>query len=182
MKPEPDKYDQLISLLRNSKPELDSTSEIEREVMRRVRSEAQNPGFNLSAAIDFLFSWVYVGWVRRSLIAAAICLVAFFVYQQGIILKRIETISSQTIVTGSENFPNPSDMLDKMLINYRNSERRFPLKIINISETQMKDLLESIKELQLKYKDLETIIERDPELKKLIEKKIIEYNRTKNIL
>ena len=43
----------------------------------------------------------------------------------------------------------------------------------------MKDLLESVKELQIKYKDLENLIESDPELKKLIEKKLIENTRTK---
>ena len=43
----------------------------------------------------------------------------------------------------------------------------------------MKELLESVNELQIKYKELENIIEGDPELKKLIEKKLIENNRTK---
>ena len=36
--------------------------------------------------------------------------------------------------------------------------------------------------LQIKYKDLENLIEQDPELKKLIEKKLIENNRTKTKL
>ncbi len=43
----------------------------------------------------------------------------------------------------------------------------------------MKELLESVNELQIKYKDLENLIEEDPELKKLIKKKLIENNRTK---
>jgi len=43
----------------------------------------------------------------------------------------------------------------------------------------MKELLESVNELQIKYKDLENLIEEDPELKKLIEKKLIENNSTK---
>jgi len=51
--------------------------------------------------------------------------------------------------------------------------------ISTISEKQMKELLESVNELQIKYKDLENLIEEDPELKKLIEKKLIENNRTK---
>jgi hypothetical protein len=105
-----------------------------------------------------------------------------FVYQQGIILKRIEVISKQTIVSDRDKLLTPSDEIGKMLMNYRNSERRFASKTINISETDMKDLLESIKELQVKYKDLESIIDGDPELKKLIEKKMIEINRTKIIL
>jgi hypothetical protein len=43
----------------------------------------------------------------------------------------------------------------------------------------MKELLEFVDELQLKYTDLENLIEGDPELKKMIEKKMIENNRTK---
>jgi hypothetical protein len=65
---------------------------------------------------------------------------------------------------------------------YRNSGMRFPSKNITISERQMKELIESVNELQLKYKDLENLIEEDPELKKMIEKKLIENNRTNNNL
>jgi hypothetical protein len=181
MKPELDKYNHLMTLLRNSKPELASTEEIEREVMKRIRGD-QHTGINLTAAVEFLFGWVYIGWVRRSLIAASICLIMLFVYQQGIILKRIEMISQQTIVSDRSSLSTPSEIVEKMLMNYKKSERKFPSKTINISETDMNDLLESIKELQVKYKDIESIIEGDPELKKLIEKKMIEIKRTKIIL
>ncbi len=44
----------------------------------------------------------------------------------------------------------------------------------------MKELIESVNELQVKYKDLENLIEGDPELKKMIEKKLIESNHIKN--
>ena len=59
MKPEFDKYNKLMTLLRNSKPELDSTEEIEREVMRRIKGVKES-GSNLSTAIEFLFGWVYI--------------------------------------------------------------------------------------------------------------------------
>ena len=36
MKPESEKYDKVMNLLRKSKPELDSTEDIEREVIRRI--------------------------------------------------------------------------------------------------------------------------------------------------
>jgi signal recognition particle subunit SEC65 len=65
---------------------------------------------------------------------------------------------------------------------YKNSGRRFPSKTITISEKEMKDLLESVRELQIKYKDLENLIEGDPELKQLIEKKLVENNRVKTNL
>jgi hypothetical protein len=178
METESEKYKKVLNLLRNSKPEMESTEDIEIEVIKMIK-KAYRPRFNLTDAIDFLFGWVYIGWVRRTLITASIALVLVFVFQQGIILRRIDKISRQTIIPDRVNVLEPSDKIEKMLMNYRNSGLRFPSKTINISEKQMKELLESVRELQLKYEDLENIIEGDPELKKLIEKKLLENNRTK---
>lgn len=178
MKPESEKYNKVLNLIRESKPVLDSTEDIERDVIRRITG-VNRPGLSFSEAVDFLFGWVYIGWVRRILITASIALVLVFVYQQAIILKRIDFLSRQTIITDKENIPAPADEIEKMLMMYRNSGRRFTSKTITISEAQMKELLEFINELQIKYKDLENLIDGDPELKKLIEKKLIENNRTK---
>jgi hypothetical protein len=175
---ESEKYNKVLDLLRKSKPALDSTDDIERKVIKRI-SKVGHSGLNLSDIIDFLFGWVYIGWVRRSLIGASIVLVLVFAYQQTIILKRIDFLSRQTIVIDRENGPALSDEVEKMLTMYKNSWKRFPSKNITISEKQMKELLEAVNELQLKYKDLENLIEGDPELKKMIEKKMIENSRTK---
>jgi hypothetical protein len=51
--------------------------------------------------------------------------------------------------------------------------------MITISEAEMKELLTSMKEVQVKYKDLENLINSDPELKKYIEKKLEENNSSK---
>ena len=178
MKPENEKYNKVITLLRKSKPELDSTSDIEREVLRRI-SEIERSGINFPGVVDFLFGWVYIGWVRRSLIAASVFLVLIFVYQQSIILKRIDVISRQTIVTDKGSVPTPADQIEKMMTVYKMTGRILPSKTITISESQMKELLETVKELQNKYKNLEDLIEGDPQLKKLIENKLIDSNRNK---
>jgi hypothetical protein len=178
MKPENEKYDKVVDLLRKSKPQLDSAVEIEREVLRRVQ-KLRHQNISLSEVSDFLFGWVYIVWVRRSLITASIVLVLIFVYQQGVILNRIDTLSKQTIVTGKENVLTPANEIEKLLTIYKNSGRIFPSKTITITESQMKELLESVKELQIKYKDLENVIDSDPELKKLIDSKLLERNRSK---
>jgi hypothetical protein len=178
MKMENDKYDKVLNLLQKSTPLLNSTGEIENEVIRRVKKLNQS-GVNLSEVIDFLFGWVYIGWVRRSLITASMVLILIFVYQQGVILKRIEVLSRQTVIVDKEKASSSSDEIDKLLTLFRNSGHRFPTKNITFSESQMKELQESLKEMQIKYKDLENLIESDPELKSLIEKKLIENNRTK---
>jgi hypothetical protein len=178
METESEKYKKVLNLLRNSKPELDSTEVIEIEVIKMIK-ETDRSGFNLPDAIAFLFGWVYIGWVRRAFITASVLLVLVFVFQQGVILRRIDMLSRQTVVIDKEKASKPADEIDKLLMVYINSGRRFPSKTVTISEKQMKELLESVNELKLKYKDLENIIESDPELKKMIEKKLIENNHLK---
>jgi hypothetical protein len=178
MKPESEKYIEVLNLLRKSKPLLASTKDIESVVIKRITKTNHN-GFSSSEIIDFLFGWVYIGWVRRTLITASIVLIMVFIYQQSIILKRIDVLSRQTVVIGKESTMSTADEIEKLLIVYKNSGRILPSKTITISERQIKDLLESVNELQIKYRDLEKLIEEDPELKKMIEKKLMENNRTK---
>jgi hypothetical protein len=178
MKNQSEKYETIISLLRKSKPVLDSTDEIERVVLKRIKI-VHRSGLYLSELVDLLFGWVYIGWVRRSLIAASAALVLVFVYQQGVILKRIDVLSKQTVIIDKEKTTTPDTEIEKLLMTYKNAGRKFPFNTVTLSERQMDELLESIKELQIKYKDLEDLIEGDPELKKLIEQKLIESNRNK---
>ena len=181
MEKESEKYKQIITILRKSKPVLDTSEDIEREVMKRI-SAVRKSRVVLSDVIDFLFGWVYIGWVRRSLITASVLLVIIFVYQQGIILRQINFLSSKMIVTGSETNPNPVGELEKGLLMYKLSGRRFQSQDITISEKDLKQLLESVNELQYKYKNLLNIIEEDPVLKKYLEERLSENNRVKNNL
>ena len=181
MKPESEKYNMVMDLLRKSKPVLNSTDDIAKEVIIKIRKIDHNR-LSFSDAVDFLFGWVYIGWVRRSLITASILLVLVFVYQQSVILKRIDALGRQTVVNERANIPESADEIEKLLMVYRYSGRRFPSKTITISERQINELIKSINELQVKYKDLENLLKGDPELKELIEKKLIENNSTKTSL
>jgi len=169
MKPDNEKYNKVIDLLRNSKPSPGDTAGIEREVIRRV-SSSRSPGSVLSEALDFLFGWVYIGWIRRSLIAASFALVFIFISQQAVILKKIDFLSRHTIII-NHNQTQPGDF-EKLLTEYRNSGRRFSSKSFTFSEKELKELFDSVNEMQIKFKDLENMINEDPELKKLIEKKL----------
>ena len=174
-----EKYRRVLDLLRKCKPVLGSAEDIEAEVMKKI-SGVPRTGIHFSDIIDFLFGWVYIGWVRRSLITASVALVIIFVYQQGIILKQISLLSRQVIVSDKENYSNPSNELDSRILMYRLSGRRFPFQKITISEKELNQFLESINELHDKYKDLLKLIEEDPDLKRYIEKKL-EENKRKNI-
>jgi hypothetical protein len=181
MRSESEKYHKIINLLRESKPVLDSTEDIEKEVIKRILKN-NHYKLSISEAVDFMFSWAYIGWVRRALITISVFLVLTFVIQQGVILKRIDILSRQTVIIDREKDSTPADEIDKLLMVYKNSGRKFSSRTITISEKQIQELLESVNELKLKYKDLENIIDSDPEIKKLIEKKLIENNRLKTNL
>jgi hypothetical protein len=178
MEPESERYKKVLNILRNSKPVLSSTEDIGSEVLRKI-SKAHQSEVVLSDIIDFLFGWVYISWVRRSLIAASVFLVMIFVWQQSVILKQINFLSRQVIVLNGENMPASSDRIEKRLMAYKISDRMFTSKSITISEKQLEQLMESVNELQVKYKDLLNLIEEDPELKKMIEKKLNENSHTK---
>ena len=171
---ESEKYNKILKVIRESKPVLDSTEDIEKEVIKRI-SRVKQPVFNFSETIDSLFGWVYIGWVRRTLITASVLLVTVFIYQQGVMLKQINFLSRQIIDTGGEMQVSTDQRVEKLLMMYRKSGRGFPSRSVTISEKQMNELLEYLNQ----YKDLEKLIEEDPELKQLIEKKLIEFNSPK---
>lgn len=173
-----EKYREVLKLLRKSEPKLDSTEDIEREVIKRVSVNPHHvPGF--SEVIVILFGWVYIGWVRRSFIAASFVLVALFIYQQSIILRRINLLSRQTVVSDGLNINLPLDRIDKIMKAYRLSGTRFHTKRGLVTEDEVEQLLESVNELQDRYKDLLNLLEQDPELKKIIEQRLKDNNRLK---
>jgi hypothetical protein len=181
MKPVNDKYEKVINILRKSKPDLKTGEDIEREVIRKLSEMYKSEAF-LTDVIDFLFGWVYIGWIRRTLVTASVLLVMVFVWQQTIILKQINYLSSQTVVSDRENSGTSGDLIEKKLLMYRITGHRFPSGNVTISEKQMKKLLEMINDLQIRYKDLENLIEENPELKKYAEERLIENNRNKTKL
>ena len=178
MKAENDRYKKMMEILRNSKPDLIQPEEIQSEVIRRIQREGQKSG-GVSDFIESLFGWVYIGWVRRSLIGVAVILVAVFVYQQAFIFKQVKNISKQVVITGNETAPVSSSVLDKRLTLYKISIRLSPGGEIKISESQLEELLNSYNDLQVKYKDLLRIIEENPELKDYIENKLNQEKKYK---
>jgi hypothetical protein len=165
-----------VVILRNSKPDLIRPQEIENEVINKIQNKNQKSS-RLSEFIESLFGWVYVGWVRRSLVGAAVFLIAVFAYQQAFIFRQVKNISKQVVITGNETAPGYSWASDKRLTLYKISSRLSPAGDIKISESQLEELLDSYNDLQVKYKDLLRVIEEDPDIKNYIEKKL---NREKN--
>jgi hypothetical protein len=178
MEQESEKYRKVLSILRKSKPLLNSTEDIEREVIKRISKNTQS-GLDFSGLADFMFGWVYIGWIRRSFIAASFVLVIVFVLQQGVILKQISYLGRQPIIINCEFTSRPAGEIEKKLMIYKLSGRRFSTRNITMSQKELNHLLESVNELQTEYKELMDLIEGDPELKEMVNKKMVENNYVK---
>jgi len=173
-----DRYYRIVKILKNSRPDLTKPEEIENEVIGSIQRRNQRSG-RISDFVESLFGWVYIGWVRRSLIGVSIVLVAIFVYQQAFIFRQVKDLSRRVVITGNESSAVSSSVLDKRLTLYKVSARLSPAGELRISESQMEELLDSYNDLQVKYKDLLRIIEEDPELKGYIENKLKEDKKYK---
>jgi hypothetical protein len=181
MNRESEKYDRLLQILRNSKPRLDSTDQIEKNVIRKILKSHQRK-LTISDVINFLFGWAYIGWVRRSLITASVILVIIFVYQQAVILRQIGYLSHRIILIDDTKPSLPTVDIQKQLMMYKLSGKIIKTDNFNISSHELKQLLKSVDELQDQYRDLIDVINSDPALKKYIEQKLSEKNKSKTNL
>ncbi len=171
------KYKNILDILKRSGPSLSNTYELEERILNSI-IQKQKKGKRSFNFLDFIFGWVYVGWVRTVLVTASVILIVTFAYQQTIILKRINSIDRRAIFSENQTVTGPQDNSGRTLF-FRLSGRKLPSQGITVSEKQLNQIMNSYNELEGKYRDLIKLIEEDPELKNYIEKKLSEKNRKK---
>ena len=172
------KYERVLNILRKSKPELTGLNNIEETILHEIRQSGKKrqEEFNI---FDYLFGWVYIGWARNALITVSVFLIALFIYQQSLILKRISLLENQTVVTGSQFVSNPSVDLEYKLLQNKLLLRKLNNGKVTITKRQMEKFMDSYDNLEHKYEDLIQIIDDDPELKQMLEKKLSERSKKK---
>ena len=178
---ESEKYKKVLKILRKSKPDVTRPENLEENIMNRI-IEIDKKNIASFDLVDYLFGWIYIGWVRRSLVAASLIMVFIFVWQQAGILKQVKKLSKQVIVIENGTFPGSGSEIGQRLMVYKISDQWSRGRAINISQQQVEQLLESYNDLQKKYKDLVKIIEENPVLKEYIEKKLNENENEKSNL
>jgi hypothetical protein len=176
MKDDKSKYESVLNILRNSKPVLRDPEAISDKVIRLLREEKSKISFT-ELLIEFLFGWVYVGWVRRSMIAVSMIIVLFFGFQQAIILKRINDLSSQKIENGNSIMTSLKDEITSKMLIYKITGRKLSDEKLSVSKEEIDEMIKSVNKLQVKYKDIIDLVENDPQLKKYIENRIKEINK-----
>jgi hypothetical protein len=170
------KYERILHILRNSKPVLEDPEVVSERIIRKLREEKSRVSL-AELLIEFLFGWVYVGWVRRSMIAVAMTIVMFFGFQQVIILKRIKDLSSQRIVAGTSFMTVLEDELPGKMLIYKISGRKFSDEKLQVSKEEIDEMIRSLNKLQVRYKDIIQLIQHDPELKKYVESRMNEIQK-----
>jgi hypothetical protein len=173
-----DKYEKVIKILKDAKPVLGSTAGIEEKVLSRIPMKKKSK-IDLSGLIDFLFGWTYIAWVRRSLITTAVLIVIVFVFQQSIMMKQIFNLSRQIESYERDASGIQGIYTERKMTILRFTEKRNPFFRKTNSEKQVEELFRTIEDLKKEYKELDSIIKEDPELKKLIEKKLSEIDGSK---
>jgi hypothetical protein len=119
------KYEQILNVLKKSKPVFRDAEAISEKIIKQL-SEERSKISPAELIIEYLFGWTYIGWVRRSMIAAVVAIICLFGYQQALILKRINDLSGQRIQNSSLIMTGMTDDLaDKMLL-YRITGKKLP--------------------------------------------------------
>jgi len=178
MKANDEKFRKVMDALKKSGPVSYSHKDIDIEVINKISSLAEPDG-EANPVLDFLFGWTEIVWIRRSLITASFMLMAFFVYQQSVIVKKLKWLSSQTIVSSEKTgVPVLSDFHYRLRF-LRTSGIPFAEKGSMLSDQQIDQLVDAIKKLQDDYDNLFTVLENSPELKEIVERKLNDKNSIK---
>lgn len=165
------KYEMVLNVLKKSKPELMDAEAFSDKIIKLLQEEKSKISLQ-ELIIEFLFGWVYIGWVRRSMVAVALSVILLFGYQQALILRRINDLSDQKVTNGKTTMTSLTDEFSDKILLYRISGKKLTDGKINISEKEIDRLIKSVNRLQVKYQDIIYLIENDPELKKYIEAKM----------
>ena len=168
-----EKYGKIVNALRRSKPAPDSFFDIEMAVMVSVSKKEKR-----GSIMDFIFGWIHIGWVRRSLIAASFLLLGFFIWQQNNILKQIDHLGSQMRLNDKVITYDPAGALERKQLLFRLTEEMDQSGVM-IPQDELNRLLDTLNDIRMRYRDIMDLIEADPELKKMVEEKLNKDIRSK---
>jgi hypothetical protein len=167
MDQEQEKFDNVMKVLRRSQPDMGDIEQFSEKVMRKIRQERTRVSLP-ELIYEFIFGWVYVGWMRRAMVTASICLMLFFGYQQTVTLKRIESLSLRSVIdadlmkTGM-NSTLPDRWKPYTIFGNRTNEGR-----MEIPENKLDKFIESVNKFQEQNEEIFRLIESDPKSKEYV--------------
>ena len=175
-----EKYDKVVRMLRKSEPFLLHPESIEDMVIKRIKNN--NRMKDTSPVLDGLFSWIYIGWIRRSFILLSISLLMIFVYQQAGIIRAVRNLENEVVSIKDGKDLNKTSGIERRLTLFKVTSGLVPEHRVEIYESQLKEFMDSYNEILVKYKNLTKIIEEDTLLKKYVETRLTDESRDKSKL
>lgn len=173
------KYDKTIKLIRESKPVLLHPGLIENSVIERIRSKERS-GSGIAAIIELVYGWIYIGWIRRSFVGAALFVFLVFVYQQADLIRSVRSIEREVVsIQDGQKTANIRD-LERRLTVLRVSSGISKGRKIEVDESQLQELIDSYKSIELKYENLRRIILEDSNLREYVENKLREEEKNRS--
>jgi hypothetical protein len=174
------RYEKAVKIIRKSKPVLSNPGVIEDAVMSSIRDKEKDRGM-LTGLVESIYGWIYIGWVRRSLVGAALIIFTVFVYQQADILRSVRSLEKEIVSIRSEQPSVNVRDLERRLTVFKISSKISTGRKIEVYESQLQEIIDSYKNLEQKYENLNRIIEEDSLLKNYFENKLKEEenNRSK---
>ena len=174
------RYEKAVKIIRKSKPVLSNPGVIEDAVMSSIRDKEKDRGM-LTGLVESIYGWIYIGWVRRSLVGVALIIFTVFVYQQADILRSVRSLEKEIVSIRSEQPSVNVRDLERRLTVFKISSKISTGRKIEVYESQLQEIIDSYKNLEQKYENLNRIIEEDSLLKNYFENKLKEEenNRSK---
>jgi hypothetical protein len=172
MAEEQEKFEKLVKMLKKSPPVISNPDRISENVIMKIRQERTKVSVP-ELFYEFIFGWVYVGWMRRSMITAAICLMLFFGYQQAVLMRKVDSLASMSVVGANDQQAGTVIRLDARFKIYTLlGSRAFEQKMGLSEKKELDKFIESVNDLQEQYKDVFRMIETDPMAKKYIDDRL----------
>jgi len=178
MDQEQEKYEKVIQQLRRSKPDYGDMGQFSEKVIRRIQKERTTVSV-AELLYEFIFGWVYIGWIRKSMVIASICLVIYFGYQQTEMAKKVDALSSRSLVNVELMNTGMNTTLPVTWKVYTIFGKGAVEDRMEILEMKLDKFNESVKDLQKQYEDISRFIENDPDSKKYVEERLIKNETVK---
>ena len=169
MDQEHEKYENVMKMLRRSRPDPGDPEQLSEKVISQIQKQRRSASLT-EVISEFIFGWVYIGWMRRSMVTAAICLMLLFGYQQAILMRKVDALSSMSFVEGNVQQAGDFTGLEARTKIYTLFGRKtFERQMEMAKQKELDKFIESVNDLREQYKDVFRMIESDPQAKKYID-------------
>ncbi|MDX2413848.1 MAG: hypothetical protein QNK33_01535 [Bacteroidales bacterium] len=145
---------ELFDKLGSYKPEVKNREDLISGVM--ASTSGRRDVWNINIFLNNLFGWTEYLWVRRTLASVSIVLIALFVTQQVIIIKRIDSLEYRMVDSNTKQLleHQQKNIIINSAIMTKGEEDRVVDSIL-VADKDLRSLIDSYTSMQKQYEDLQ---------------------------